>query len=217
MESVEFNIITEDEYQCLSVEDKVAYINSAINQFKTRAAAYRVLGKGESTMRKWLKRKNYIFDKNLNAFVYSNEINDSDVLGECVSGDKHSNEDSMDSDMTIKCMADDKHSSEDSMDSDSVVNSTQKELMINTLYKDWDVLQAIIQDYKSKSMQSIVEVDTSVTVNDIPKSDKIARVSLRLNEVIWKEFNNYIFKNKKGISQKNMIEIALLQFIRDKK
>lgn len=197
MESVEFNIITEDEYQCLSVEDKVAYINSAINQFKTRAAAYRVLGKGESTMRKWLKRKNYIFDKNLNAFVYNNEIKDSDVLGEYVSGDKHS--------------------SEDSMDSVSVVNSTQKELMINTLYKDWDVLQAIIQDYKSKSMQSIVEVDTSVTVNDIPKSDKIARVSLRLNEVIWKEFNNYIFKNKKGISQKNMIEIALLQFIRDKK
>lgn len=74
----------------------------------------------------------------------------------------------------------------------------------------------IISEYKNRNNKDIIDIDASIGVKDLPESD-VKSVNLRLNREVWEEFNQYIIKKHKGISQKNMVEIALLQYVKDKR
>lgn len=202
MNKKEFKVLPDDKYKALTKEEKIEYINSAIKKYGTRSKAYIEMGKNESTIRKWCKSNGFVFDAELNIFIadtkHSSSIEKVKQQSDCIAGAKQ------------------EVGPIEGMQSTSLVNAEQKDVILNEICKEWDVLKKIISEYKSKNNKDIIDIDTSIKVKDLPESD-VKTVNLRLNKEVWEEFNQYITKKHKGISQKNMVEIALLQYIRDKR
>lgn len=183
-------ILSRQDYNNLEFEEKCHYINKAISEFGTRAKAYKNLAIPKSTVASMMKSHDYIFDETLKQFIHRENI-----------------EQSMEHRNTI----------EQSMEHrGSIVAAEKKDVIINKLCVEWDILERIIEDYKYKNNHEIIEVDTSVTLNDIPDSST-KRINLDINEEVWNDFRAYIKDKHKGVSQRNMVEIALLQYMKDKR
>lgn len=193
-------ILSRQDYNNLKFEEKCHYINKAISEFGTRAKAYKNLAIPKSTVASMMKSHDYIFDETLKQFIHRENI-----------------EQSMEHRKAKDYSMEHRNTIEQSMEHrGSIVAAEKKDVIINKLCVEWDILERIIEDYKYKNNHEIIEVDTSVTLNDIPESVS-KRINLDINEKVWNNFKSYINTNHKGVSQRNMVEIALLQYMKDKR
>lgn len=196
-------ILSRQDYNNLEFEEKCNYINNAILKYGTRAKAYKNIDIPKSTVASMMKSRNYMFDENLQQFVHRSSIEGSmdhrDTIEKSEKINAHSN--------TIEVSMEHRN---------SIVVAEKKDMIINKICTDWDVLEKIIEDYKNKNNHEIIEIDTSVKLNDLP-SGPTKRINLDINEDVWSSFKSYIKENHKGINQRNMVEIALLQYIKDKR
>ena len=203
-------ILSRQDYNNLEFEEKCHYINKAISEFGTRAKAYKNLAIPKSTVASMMKSHDYIFDETLKQFIHRENIEQSM---------EHRNtiEQSMEHRNTIEQSMEHRNTIEQSMEHrGSIVAAEKKDVIINKLCVEWDILERIIEDYKYKNNHEIIEVDTSVTLNDIPDSST-KRINLDINEEVWNDFRAYIKDKHKGVSQRKMVEIALLQYMKDKR
>ena len=193
-------ILSRQDYNNLEFEEKCHYINKAISEFGTRAKAYKNLAIPKSTVASMMKSHDYIFDETLKQFIHRENI-----------------EQSMEHRKAKDYPMEHRENIEQSMEHrGSIVAAEKKDVIINKLCVEWDILERIIEDYKYKNNHEIIEVDTSVTLNDIPDSST-KRINLDINEEVWNDFRAYIKDKHKGVSQRNMVEIALLQYMKDKR
>ena len=193
-------ILSRQDYNNLEFEEKCHYINKAISEFGTRAKAYKNLAIPKSTVASMMKSHDYIFDETLKQFIHRENI-----------------EQSMEHRKAKDYPMEHRNTIEQSMEHrGSIVAAEKKDVIINKLCVEWDILERIIEDYKYKNNHEIIEVDTSVTLNDIPDSST-KRINLDINEEVWNDFRAYIKDKHKGVSQRNMVEIALLQYMKDKR
>ena len=182
-------ILEREDYNKLNFEDRCRYINQAILTYGTRASAYKKINIAKSTVQSMMKSHKYIFDNNIKQFVPVNTQEDSMELG------SHRN------------------TKEGAMVIENVFEVEEYKIF-KAMCEKWDVLQELIRQHEYK--QDVLDVDTTVTLKDIP--DGISkRVNWDINETVLNQFKEYIKINHKNCTIKNMVEIALLQYIRDKR
>ena len=157
-----------------NIEDVVGYINELLekNDYNfTRVSSG--LGASESTIRKYLTSKGYKRIDNI--YKYIGEKDDTCNLR----GNTHENDNVDD-----KCMTD-------------VINIPNiKENMIY-LTQEADTLRSMIAWFKSQDdrcMTSVIEVKEGINI-DLPEAN-MKRTTIRINEVIWNEFDKFVEDNK---------------------
>lgn len=122
-----FEVLLDGEYKALTKEEKIQYINSAIKKYGTRSKAYTEMGKNESTIRKWCKSNGFVFDAELNMFIadtkHSSNIEKVKRQSDCIANAKQ------------------EVGSLEDMQSVSIVNTEQKDIVLNEICKEWDILK----------------------------------------------------------------------------
>ncbi|MDY6015812.1 MAG: hypothetical protein SPI91_05115 [Bacilli bacterium] len=195
-------ILEREDYNKLNFEDRCRYINQAILTYGTRASAYKNINIAKSTVQSMMKSHKYIFDNNIKQFVPVNTQEDSMEL----ESHRNTQEDSME-------LGSHRNTKEGAMVIENVFEVEEYKIF-KAMCEKWDVLQELIRQHEYK--QDVLDVDTTVTLKDIP--DGISkRVNWDINETVLNQFKEYIKINHKNCTIKNMVEIALLQYIRDKR
>lgn len=183
----------------MSFENKCTYINDAINETKIRSKAYEMIGIAKSTVQSLMKTHNYVFDKNSNQFVPREAIDKSMIK---------------DNTKEVSMEVIHRKNEEVSMDNEMQITTKQELEVLKKVCSNWNTLEKMIKDYNYK--ENVIDVDTTVTLKDLP--DSVAkRVNWDINNVVLAEFKDYIKKEHKNNTLKNMVELALLQFIKDKR
>ena len=125
-------ILSRQDYNNLEFEEKCHYINKAISEFGTRAKAYKNLAIPKSTVASMMKSHDYIFDETLKQFIHRENI-----------------EQSMEHRMSIEQSMEHRNTIEQSMEHrGSIVAAEKKDVIINKVWVELNILERIILDYK---------------------------------------------------------------------
>ena len=167
------------------IEDIVAYINQELEKNKSLISISEELEVNESTIRKKLTTNGY---KRIdNKFVLKDDMCNQ----EC---------------NTLK------ENKEITNNITNVFNNTEFKDNMLFLHNEINVLKDIIKQFKQddKSNTNVIELREGIKIN-LPESN-IKRTTIRINEVIWDMFNQFVDENK-PFDKHDLMGMALLEYI----
>lgn len=167
------------------IEDIVVYINQKLEENKSLISISEALKVNESTIRKKLTSNGY---KRLNnQYVLKDDMCNQ----EC---------------NTLK------KNKEITNNITNVFNNTEFKDNMLFLHNEINVLKDIIKQFKQddKSNTNVIELREGIKIN-LPESN-IKRTTIRINEVIWDMFNQFVDENK-PFDKHDLMGMALLEYI----
>ena len=174
-----------NELKKYKIEDIVAYINQEFQKNKSLISISEELEVNESTIRKKLNSNGY---KRIdNKFVLKDDICNQ----EC---NTYKENKGITNNIT-----------------NVFSNSEFKDNML-FLHNEINVLKDIIKQFKQddKSNTSVIELREGIKIN-LPESN-IKRTTIRINEVVWDMFNQFVDENK-PFDKHDLMGMALLEYI----
>ncbi len=174
-----------NELKKYKIEDIVAYINQEFEKNKSLISISEELEVNESTIRKKLNSNGY---KRIdNKFVLKDDICNQ----ECNTS---------------------KENKEITNNITNVFSNSEFKDNMLFLHNEINVLKDIIKQFKQddKSNTSVIELREGIKIN-LPESN-IKRTTIRINEVIWDMFNQFVDENK-PFDKHDLMGMALLEYI----
>lgn len=174
-----------NELKKYKIEDIVAYINQEFEKNKSLILISEELGVNESTIRKKLNSNGY---KRIdNQFVLKDDICNQ----ECNTS---------------------KENKEITNNITNVFSNSEFKDNMLFLHNEINVLKDIIKQFKQddKSNTNVIELREGIKIN-LPESN-IKRTTIRINEVVWDMFNQFVDENK-PFDKHDLMGMALLEYI----
>lgn len=174
-----------NELKKYKIEDIVAYINQEFEKNKSLISISEELGVNESTIRKKLNSNGY---KRIdNQFVLKDDICNQ----ECNTP---------------------KENKEITNNITNVFSNSEFKDNMLFLHNKIDILKDIIKQFKQddKSNTNVIELREGIKIN-LPESN-IKRTTIRINEVVWDMFNQFVDENK-PFDKHDLMGMALLEYI----
>lgn len=174
-----------NELKKYKIEDIVAYINQEFEKNKSLISISEELGVNESTIRKKLNSNGY---KRIdNQFVLKDDICNQ----ECNTS---------------------KENKEITNNITNVFSNSEFKDNMLFLHNEINVLKDIIKQFKQddKSNTNVIELREGIKIN-LPESN-IKRTTIRINEVVWDMFNQFVDENK-PFDKHDLMGMALLEYI----
>jgi hypothetical protein len=174
-----------NELKKYKIEDIVLYINQELDKNKSLISISETLGVNESTIRKKITTNGY--KRINNKFVIKND----------------------------KCNQECNTSKENKEITNNITNvfsnSEFKDNML-FLHNEIDILRNIIEQFKEndKSNTNVIELREGIKIN-LPESN-IKRTTIRINEVVWDMFNQFVEENK-PFDKHDLMGMALLEYM----
>lgn len=186
--------MTKDEFKLLSIEDQVKEINSLVEVEGSLTKACDRLTVSRSSIRIRFKSNGYEFCKTCNKYIEVNE---------------HScNTDEINNNKSIK-----KKRLEHNENTSVLLNESMKKKFM-WMMNNFDILETLI----SERIQSeyicntdIIEVKSSEFIIDLPEAP-LKHTTIRLNEVVWRDFNRIYKDNYKHLNKYDVLSMALKHF-----
>lgn len=167
------------------IEDIVVYINQELEKNKSLISISEALKVNESTIRKKLTSNGY---KRLNNQYV---LKDDTCIQECNTP---------------------KENKEITNNITNVFSNSEFKDNMLFLHNEIDILKDIIKQFKQddKSNINVIELRDGIKI-DLPESN-IKRTTIRINEVVWYMFNQFVDENK-PFDKHDLMGMALLEYI----
>lgn len=167
------------------IEDIVVYINKELEKNKSLISISEALKVNESTIRKKLTSNGY---KRLNNQYV---LKDDTCIQECNTP---------------------KENKEITNNITNVFNNADFKDNMLFLHNEIDILRNIIEQFKEndKSNTNVIELREGIKIN-LPESN-IKRTTIRINEIIWDMFNQFVDENK-PFDKHDLMGMALLEYM----
>lgn len=182
-----------------SIEDVVGYINEKLLEYGSLKKVADSLSSNESTIRKYITSKGY--KRIANQFVLSDDMcnlqSNTSKKDKYITIDDACNTLEVGTDDECNIYDDTRGNKIDDVYNTGVINPPDiKESMIY-VSKEIDTFKKMVEWFKNKdnvSDANVIEVVEGIKI-DLPQAN-IKRTTIRINEKIWDEFNEFVEQNK---------------------
>lgn len=209
--------LTKGQFDQLKIKDQVKYINTQLE--KERASLTGVckeIGIGRSTVRERFKKVGFVFDKNINKYVKSNNVNGS--VTPCVTKNK-------DDKVQLKSVEEIENIKNNT---DVIINVTdvlinndvltmaddQKEIgrKMGVLLNKFDTLEEMIRVFENRK-ESLDGGDNEIVINLIDDRHIEQKTrSFRVNAFVLSDWDQFTEKNRYH-SKKDLLSMAMLEYM----
>lgn len=175
----------------MEILELLELVNKELEEGKSLTAIGRELGVSESTIRKRLNRQGY---KRVGKKFVLQEAKEDDRQA-----DRH-NARQVQEILKVK-----------PQESESTAIITADKEQFKNLMSNYNILMEMVEHYKKSK---VVPGDHNIIIELPHEEDKKAKYTLRLNDVVFKQFQEFCNKNKQ-FTQKELISMALLEYMKN--
>lgn len=185
--------MNKDEFNSLEILEQIEYVNKLLKNNMTLTSISKTLGVGRSTIRDRFKKLNYTYNKNLNEYILSKELDcNTDVIQKNKKVLKSIN-------------SNDLNKYNDSNTDVKTLDKAMKSKLINVM-GEYEVLMEMIELYKSNSNV----LQTNIII-DLPSAES-ELTSFRVNKEILKQFNDFV-KDQSEFRKIDLVSMALKEYM----
>ena len=194
------------EFDKLSIEEQVEYINKELYNGCTLTKVCSLIGIGRSTVRDRFKKVGQRYDSSINRYVGDNSKT-------AITGDRSKTEISCDEDKAIVLQDKERAVIRHRDNNNTLV--TDKKVVTNLLElsNNHDKIMKVLTWFESdRSKTNVIEVSEGIKIDLPQEKDTEFRKTVRLNGVVWKQFSEFC-KEHGEFKQKDLHSQALLEYI----
>lgn len=177
--------------QSMELLELLEFVNNSLERGKSLIATAKELGVNESTIRKKLNKNGY------------KRIGNKFVLQEAKEDDRQTDRHNVRQVQEILKVK--------PQEAESTTITTVNQEQFKNLMSNYNVLMEMVEHYKKSK---VVPGDHNIIIELPHEEDKKAKYTLRLNDVVFKQFQEFCNKNKQ-FTQKELISMALLEYIKN--
>ncbi len=188
--------MNKDKFNKLPILEQIDFINSQIENNNSITSVCKKLGIGRSTIRDRFKKVNYEYSKDLNKYIYIEEIEEK--VKDIIISDNKCNTSVVNNKQNIK-----------SNPIVTILEKTDIEIQNNLLdlVNNYDVLKEIIELHRCNT--SVIKQQIIINLED---NKTTTTTTLRINKSILDKFNNFCIQNKQ-FTKVDLLSQALKNFI----